>query len=590
MRGAGNRALCASIVVLLLAGLGAASVLQLRSPEPTSADAPATEFSADRAWVHLEEIAKAPHPIGSPAHDLLARYLQGELEALDGTFEVQAAVVPELNGYEVHNLLIRFPGTDPTGTILFATHYDSVPSGPGVGDAGVSVAALVETARALTAGEPLRNDVIVMLTDGEEAGLFGGRAFVDQHPWAEDVDLVFNFEGRGVSGTPVIVEMEQPTVDLVSGILDAAPPLVTSPLGRRALPQDYRDRVSDFGEFRRLDIQGAHFAVVGESLYYHTPLDDLERSSRDTVQHLGETALGLARHFGGADLVSLRKGPDATWTVAMPGPGVVAPAWIAWPLLLAAVVLAALIDRRLPKVQRSKGEVVLGLSIPLLSMIGAAILGVVAVWFVAMTNGDIRRMLDDLPVGDHRGAGDLVNGHLLMWAIVALAAASVTAGLELARRRLGTPLLVGTGMRAWTIGLVGTTLIDPAVGAAFAGPFVAAQAATLLWVSRDPETELGIGVAGAVALLGAPVVMMGATMTWMGYLGVTLTGAGLLCAGPAVGLGQLLPQLDVVGRVHRWLPTALFAGVAIVLFAMAAFARQTDADLLHFVKTSSVWG
>ena len=295
-------------------------MLQLRSPDAVAADAPADE-SADRAWVHLEEIARAPHPIGSPAHDRLAGYLQAELEELGGSFEVQAASVPELRGYEIHNLMVRFPGTDPTGTILFATHYDSVPPGPGVGDAGVSVAALVETARALAAGGPLRNDVIVMLTDGEEAGLFGGRAFVDEHPWAADVDLVFNFEGRGVSGTPGIVEMERPTVDLISGIFDAAPPLATSPLSDVATPESYRNRVSDFGEFRRLDIQGAHFAIVGESLYYHTPLDDLERSSRDTVQHLGETALGLARHFGAADLVSLRDGPEATWSVATPGPG-----------------------------------------------------------------------------------------------------------------------------------------------------------------------------------------------------------------------------------------------------------------------------
>ena len=241
MREAGNRALCASIVVLLLAGLGAASVLQLRSPEPKSTDAPADEFSADRAWVHLEEIARAPHPIGSPAHDVLARYLQAELEGLGGTFEEQAASIVELRGYEIRNLMVRFPGSDPTGTILLATHYDSVPSGPGVGDAGVSVAALVETARALAADGPLRNDVIVMLTDGEEAGLFGGRAFVDDHPWAEDVDLVFNFEGRGVSGTPAVVEVERPTVDLISGIFDATPPLATSPIvgarPPRGLPQ-----------------------------------------------------------------------------------------------------------------------------------------------------------------------------------------------------------------------------------------------------------------------------------------------------------------------------------------------------------------
>jgi hypothetical protein len=64
----------------------------------------------------------------------------------------------------------------------------------------------------------------------------------------------------------------------------------------------------------------------------------------------------------------------------------------------------------------------------------------------------------------------------------------------------------------------------------------------------------------------------------------------VLAVGAAVGLGQLLPQLDVVRRVHRWLPTALFATTALVLLVVALSTRQTDAELIHFVKSSTVWG
>jgi hypothetical protein len=78
-------------------------------------------------------------------------------------------------------------------------------------------------------------------------------------------------------------------------------------------------------------------------------------------------------------------------------------------------------------------------------------------------------------------------------------------------------------------------------------------------------------------------------MTYMGYLAVTLTRVGLLSVGAAVGLGQLLPQLDVIRRVHRWLPTAIFGAIAIVLLGAALSTQQTDADLIDFVKTSSVW-
>ena len=53
-------------------------------------------------------------------------------------------------------------------------HYDSVPFGPGAADDGAGVVTLLETARALKAGPPLKNDVIFLFTDGEEAG-GGGR-------------------------------------------------------------------------------------------------------------------------------------------------------------------------------------------------------------------------------------------------------------------------------------------------------------------------------------------------------------------------------------------------------------------------------
>jgi Zn-dependent M28 family amino/carboxypeptidase len=45
-------------------------------------------------------------------------------------------------------------------------HYDSAVGAPGAGDNGMSVAALVETLRALRVGPALRNDLIVLFRDG----------------------------------------------------------------------------------------------------------------------------------------------------------------------------------------------------------------------------------------------------------------------------------------------------------------------------------------------------------------------------------------------------------------------------------------
>ena len=50
-------------------------------------------------------------------------------------------------------------------------HYDSVEMAPGAGDDGAAVAAILETTRALVLDAPFKNSVMLIFTDGEEAGL-----------------------------------------------------------------------------------------------------------------------------------------------------------------------------------------------------------------------------------------------------------------------------------------------------------------------------------------------------------------------------------------------------------------------------------
>jgi len=89
---------------------------------------------------------------------------------------------------------------------MLVAHYDTVSRSPGAADDGAAVAALLETLRALNAGPPLRNDLIVLITDGEEPGMLGARAFVAEHPWLRDVGVVCNFEARGTRGPSIMFE------------------------------------------------------------------------------------------------------------------------------------------------------------------------------------------------------------------------------------------------------------------------------------------------------------------------------------------------------------------------------------------------
>jgi len=54
--------------------------------------------------------------------------------------------------------------------------------GPGAADDGAAVAAVLETVRALRTQAPLRNDLVVLLIDGEENGLLGAQAVVRDDP------------------------------------------------------------------------------------------------------------------------------------------------------------------------------------------------------------------------------------------------------------------------------------------------------------------------------------------------------------------------------------------------------------------------
>src|SRR5690349_2116459 len=90
----GSVALAArGLAILSLVVLGAASLLTIRPPPVRPASASLSEFSAVRAFRHAEAIARAPRPIGSPAHDAARVAIETELAALGLEVETQPATV-----------------------------------------------------------------------------------------------------------------------------------------------------------------------------------------------------------------------------------------------------------------------------------------------------------------------------------------------------------------------------------------------------------------------------------------------------------------------------------------------------------------
>ena len=164
--------------------------------------------------------------------------------------------------------------------------------------------ALLETARALSEGPRLRNDVIFLFTDGEEPGLLGAEAFVEEHPLADDLGIALKFEARGNGGPSMMFETSTNNIRLVEEFASAAP----RPVASSATYEVYKRTPSgdDLIEFRKAGMAGLGFSYFRGATHYHTALDTPSSVDERSLQH--HDSYALARHFGSADLADLRSG------------------------------------------------------------------------------------------------------------------------------------------------------------------------------------------------------------------------------------------------------------------------------------------
>ena len=331
----------ASLLILIwLAVIVSGCLLLDHPPAPVPAFAPQAEFSADRALAYLNDFAQRPHPVGTPEHDRVRDYLVGQIRNLGLTPEIQrtTGVTPiyQVSGL-VENIIARLKGTGGgADALMLAAHYDSVPAGPGAGDDGAGVAALLETMHALRAGPALHNDIIFLLTDGEEEGMLGASAFVDEHPWAKNVRVAANFEGRGNAGVSQLFETSVGNRHLIQLLSEAVPHAAGSSFAYEVYKHMPND--TDMTVFKKSGAAGLNFAFMGHWEAYHTPLDNPQALDRGSLQRHGDYALGLAHKLGDANLNQLQAPVDSVYFSIPGGLFLHYPSSNIWPLVILAAV------------------------------------------------------------------------------------------------------------------------------------------------------------------------------------------------------------------------------------------------------------
>ncbi|MCP3672853.1 MAG: M28 family peptidase, partial [Gammaproteobacteria bacterium] len=201
------------ITLMLLALLFAGSYLSLQVPDvvENSSEQQSVRFSATDTMLRLAEILPVdpqPHPVNSTANKVFRTNIISQLSELGLSAEVQTTMSCNSNQRaltcsKINNIITQVPGIDSSQTVLLVAHYDSVPAGPGAADAGHAVAIILEMLELMKHQAPFKNDLIVLINEGEEFGLLGAEAFMKQHPLGKTVDVVINMEARGNQGKSI---------------------------------------------------------------------------------------------------------------------------------------------------------------------------------------------------------------------------------------------------------------------------------------------------------------------------------------------------------------------------------------------------
>ena len=555
----------------LIAVLVFLAVYQVQPPSPLAASAPPTEFSAERAMEQLRAIAQKPHPTGSAENARVRDYLLGQLQALGLDPQVQTATVARYQpkggpavAATVNNIVARLQGTATTKAVMLAAHYDSVPSGPGASDDGSGVVTLLETARALKAGPPLENDVILLITDGEELGMMGAQGFVNEHPWVKDVGVTLNFEARGACGPSFMFETSQHNGWLIREFAQAAPHAATSSFAYEAykhLPND-----TDLTVFKGAGLAGLNFAYIGCWARYHTMRDDLENISAASLQHDGSYALALARHFAGLDLTHT-SAPDAVY-FSLLGMTVHYPEALAVPLMVLAVLLfvgvAALGFR---KRQLTWGGILAGYLVWLGGTLLTATLAHLSWSLLRRTS-----LVNLLPYGMS------YNADLYAYGFLALTVAILCALYVAVGRKIRVGDLTFGALAWWAILTVLTSLRLKGASYLFALPLLASLVELgYAFTKRDPEAEAESAFIWALPAIVGILVFGGLPYLLAMLISTTLLAAIVIPTALLVGL--LVPQIHIMTSHRRWLLPAGVLVASLVLFATAT--AHTGYDRAH---------
>lgn len=530
------------------------------APPSISETLSATGFDTKVAIGRLARILgdERPHPVDSPANDLVRERILSEIKTLGYTPEVRDDFACRgskrfggMSCARVRNILFR-AGPSGGSAALIAAHYDSVPAGPGASDDGAGVAATLEIAARL-AGRKLTKPVIFLLTDGEEVGLLGASSFVRKDPWAKDVTFAINMEARGTGGPAIMFQTSAPNGRDIAALTAKPVRTIANSMAAdiyRTLPND-----TDATEFLAKGYDVVNFAFIAPVARYHTPLDNLAHLEPASVGHMGGAALvALEGHLAGKPTANASEA-DVIYSDVLGRFILVMPRAVGYGLLGFGLLGALFAYAR----SGPKGTV-RALIAPLAALLVAGGVGFGALW-----------LIEQVRIESQWWFATPMAGRLLVYSSGLLGAV-----LALWLCRGTSPMRVLAGAWIWVTGLfLGLSLVSPG-SMILAAPAAGLAGAGFLLTATKTDRELLLVTFG----LASALVLLIFILPALDFAEVGL-GFGLGWAFGAVGALLMLCVLAPI-----WQPETKVAGVSFLTlatvggaFAWAALATAYSPEI-----------
>ena len=562
-----------------------------------------TAFNISNVMQTMKEISQRPHPLGSQENARIRAYIVQKLQSFGIETSLQETEIVSGNMLaRVSNIIAQLNGVNADNkALMLMTHYDSVANSNGANDAGYAVATLIETMRVIAQQGTQKNNIILLISDGEEDGLLGAKAFMQQHPLAESIGMVLNFEARGNKGPVLMFESSSNNNKLIQQFSAAAPKPIADSLFSsiyKLMPNN-----TDFSITKSADISGLNFAFIDGKYAYHSAKDSIDNVSEQTIRHAASYALSLTEHFANTDL-PVSADSEAIFFNLLNSYFMSYSFTIAYLLLFIAIVLVVVLKRQLSNNNKQtvnwlKGMVVVFLqwilNIGLATLLMSVIINMLGLNYYQQTaSGNyilvgllvLALALQSLWINMENGQLRLKGLVIIFILVVGL---SILSGLDIVVALIVGLLISGLifvlvkikvnrhfmqfyHISAWLLLALVTTILMPQVSHVFVLPILFLLIVEVIKNSYFKD----------VAFLSIIGVVL-AWLMWMSYIYFFFIGIGDMAPGlvtlmGAMLLGLIYPYIFLhVKQIGYWSFTAYFA-VALVILASPAIMSPFNSD------------